>query len=73
MGHLSNEVCAETAAELVKSGTTRLLLAHLSRENNIPALAEQTAVCELTLSGMQRDRDFMLRVAPEQGGKMLIY
>ena len=72
-GHLSNETCAGFLAGLIKSGTTRLMLAHLSRENNIPALAEQTAVCELTLSGMQRDRDFMLRVAPEQGGKMLIY
>lgn len=73
IGHLSNNTCAGKLTELVKGGTTRILLAHLSRENNIPALAEQTSLCELQLSGMKRNRDFMLGVAPEQGGKVWIY
>lgn len=73
VGHLSNDTCAGKLAELVKSGTTRFLLAHLSRENNMPALAEQTALCELTMQGMKRNQDFILKVAPEQGGTVLLY
>ncbi len=73
VGHLSNETCAGKLAELVRSGTTRLVLAHLSRENNIPVLAEQTAVCELNRNNMKRDIDYMLTVAPEQGGRMIMY
>ncbi|MDY3618321.1 MBL fold metallo-hydrolase [Agathobaculum sp.] len=42
-GHLSNPDCAVCAAELVKSGTKTLILAHLSEHNNMPELAlEQT-------------------------------
>lgn len=43
-GHLSNTQCAKLAAYLVASGTKRIVLAHLSRENNIPSLAYDT-VC----------------------------
>ena len=38
-GHLSNEDCAAFAATLAESGTQRILLAHLSRENNTPDAA----------------------------------
>ena len=38
-GHLSNDDCAYFAAILARSGTKRLLLAHLSRDNNKPELA----------------------------------
>lgn len=41
-GHLSNEAAAEFAASLCEHGTSRLLLAHLSRENNFPELAIET-------------------------------
>ena len=45
-GHLSNADCALLAARLAESGTRRILLAHLSRENNTPELAYQTtAAC----------------------------
>ncbi len=73
IGHLSNDTCASQLTELVRTGTTRLLLAHLSRENNIPALAEQTALCELQVNGMKRNQDYILNVVPEQGGKPLLY
>ena len=33
-GHLSNEEAAKFCIELVKEGTERILLAHLSKENN---------------------------------------
>ena len=38
-GHLSNEGCAELAAYLAQNGTKRILLAHLSQENNEPGVA----------------------------------
>lgn len=38
-GHLSNADCASLATDLVKSGARRLLLAHLSEQNNEPELA----------------------------------
>lgn len=40
-GHLSNPDCAVFAADLVKSGTRTLELAHLSEKNNMPELARQ--------------------------------
>ena len=41
-GHLSNDNCAALAALLADSGTRCLILGHLSRENNTPALALST-------------------------------
>ena len=38
-GHLSNARCAETARSLAESGTRRIILGHLSKENNTPAKA----------------------------------
>ncbi len=38
-GHLSNVACADFASELCFVGTKNILLAHLSEENNEPALA----------------------------------
>ena len=41
-GHLSNGDCARFAAYLAENGTKYFLLAHLSRENNLPGLALDT-------------------------------
>ena len=41
-GHLSNPDCAELARRLCESGTRRIVLGHISRENNRPELALQT-------------------------------
>lgn len=38
-GHLSNEECDLFISELVQSGTKKIILAHLSFENNMPELA----------------------------------
>lgn len=65
VGHLSNECCAEEAVRLVRNGTTRLLLAHLSKENNIPELAMQASLYELERRGMKQNKDFLLCVVPE--------
>ncbi len=73
IGHLSNDTCAEKLVGLVKSGTTRFVLAHLSRENNIPYLAKQTAICALTENKMKQNIDFMLTVAAEKDNAAMIY
>jgi phosphoribosyl 1,2-cyclic phosphodiesterase len=50
-GHLSNADGAEFAVRLCDSGTERLILAHLSDENNRPELALSTMVNALDGSG----------------------
>ncbi len=65
-GHLSNDACSKLLPELVESGTTRFILAHLSRENNMPTIAESSAIYELSNRKMKRDRDFTLMVAPPE-------
>ncbi len=74
-GHLSNDVCAAFLPELAKSGTKRFLLAHLSRENNTPSLALETALLHLVKAGLIRDVDFLIDVAePENSsGKTIIF
>lgn len=74
-GHLSNGVCAGFLPELMKSGTKRFLLAHLSRENNSPALALDTSLSALTRAGFTREIDFLLDTAkPENAeGRSIIF
>ncbi len=61
IGHLSNSDCAGLLASLVKGGTENFILAHLSKENNLPSLAEQSA------KGTEVGTDFRLLVAPPVG------
>ena len=65
-GHLSNAACADILPELVADGTTRIMLSHLSHENNTPELALQTSLCALRVSGMQENVDYQLYVAPRE-------
>lgn len=67
VGHLSNDACDEFAVELLKTGTTRFVLAHLSRENNIPDLAYQSAFAAMCEQGAQIGRDYTLSVAKPKG------
>lgn len=71
-GHLSNPDSGALAAALVAAGTTRLILGHLSQENNTPALAEQTVA--QALGQFRRNGDYLLEVAPvETTGKMVVF
>ena len=63
-GHLSNEACANELPDLVRSGVSRFVLAHLSKENNIPELAYETAVAKLSAAGFVQGKDYELMVAP---------
>lgn len=62
-GHLSNEHCAKELVSLVEQGTTRLILGHLSRENNLPELAYATARGALEEAGIAIGVDCLLSVA----------
>ncbi len=74
-GHLSNTDCAEILPELVSGGTTRIMLSHLSQENNTPELALQTALCSLQVHRMQENVDYQLFVAPRENltGRSILF
>lgn len=63
-GHLSNEMGAELAARAVQSGTKRVVLAHLSKENNTPRLALDAAERAMEAIGAKPGRDMILTAAP---------
>lgn len=71
-GHLSNKDCAAQAIKLLQTGTTRLLLGHLSQENNRPELADH--VVSSALTGFVRGQDYLLEVAKvETTGEMTVF
>ena len=59
-GHLSNAAAAEYAVKSVQAGTRRILLAHLSHENNTPGRALETVGGALAEAGL----DVPLAAAP---------
>ncbi len=63
IGHLSNDACDEALRALVNKGTTQFVLAHLSKENNTPELAYNSAVSALSEIGALIGRDYLLDVA----------
>lgn len=63
LGHLSNDEAGKAAEFLVKLGTENILLGHLSKENNYPALAMQTVSCVLDEADIRVGRDVTLGIA----------
>ncbi|MBQ3285296.1 MAG: MBL fold metallo-hydrolase [Ruminococcus sp.] len=73
-GHLSNAACAEALPAFVGAGLTRIILGHLSEENNTPHLAVSESVGALNRAGMIIDNDYTLDVAPVvTNGKSVIF
>ena len=73
-GHLSNTVCADTVTELIQTGTTRIILAHISRKNNMPCLAEEATVSLLQSQHIRRNADYVLHLAKHSNhGLKIIY
>lgn len=62
-GHLSNVDSSREVRSLIESGTQRIILGHLSRENNTPRIAENTLLRTLG-NDFVRNRDYMLTIAP---------
>ena len=73
-GHLSNAACAEALPSFVASGLTRIILGHLSEENNLPSLATGEAVASLSRAGMVIDADYTIDIAPViTNGKSVLF
>ena len=72
MGHLSNDACAAALCALVNKGTTHVVLAHLSQENNTPHLAYDTSVTTLRDMGALENRDYILKVAEPENNDGII-
>jgi phosphoribosyl 1,2-cyclic phosphodiesterase len=63
-GHLSNDDSGRFASELARSGTRKIVLAHLSRDNNTPGLALGTVGGALARIGAAVGEDIQLAAAP---------
>lgn len=70
-GHLSNDSCGEKVRELISSGTTHILLGHLSQDNNRPDIAYSTV--QSYLEGAVSGKDYIMGVAPVEttGGAVI--
>lgn len=65
-GHLSNSACGEYIKELAQGGTTRFVLCHLSKENNMPNIARQNVISVLSEIGFKEDIDYRVYVSPPE-------
>ena len=72
-GHLSNNACAAELPELLKSGTTRIVLSHISQHNNLPMLAQGAAKRMLGAAGAEMGIDYLLYTAkPKDNGVIVL-
>jgi phosphoribosyl 1,2-cyclic phosphodiesterase len=65
LGHLSNEACAKELPYLIECGLSRIVLSHLSKQNNNSELAYQTAVLNLSKYNIKEGIDYKIMVADE--------
>ena len=63
-GHLSNDDSAKIVLDAARRGTKRVLLSHLSQENNTPKIAYDTVHRTLTTAGFIPGVDLDLKVSP---------
>lgn len=61
-GHISNDTAGKMASELVKTGTTKIMLAHISQQNNMPILAYQSVASILKKNEIEIGCDLELKV-----------
>lgn len=71
-GHISNNACAAELPELLRRGTKRFILGHLSRKNNSPLLALNAAEAALTDAGALNGTDYILTVAAPAGNGVTV-
>ena len=63
-GHLSNEDSGRLLSELLHDGIQEIVLSHLSKENNYPALAFETVSAQITMGdNPYRAKDFRISIA----------
>ncbi len=72
-GHISNVSCAAELKTLLKGGTERFILGHLSRNNNTPLIARSCAEAALMDLSAENGKDYLLSVAaPEKNGVTIL-
>ena len=59
-GHLSNEDAGLALVKMIKGKLTHVLLAHLSKQSNLPQLAYSTVVGVLEANGIKNGRDILV-------------
>lgn len=62
LGHLSNDNASQTVSHLINSGLQKVVLGHLSRENNFPELAYKTVMDEIIQNNIP-EKSIQLSVA----------
>ena len=62
-GHLCNIDCAEAVCYLYQNGTKHFVLGHLSKENNMPMIAEKEVVKAMDNESAIRGESYFLSVA----------
>ena len=72
-GHLSNDQCCELLPALVNQGTTRIILAHLSKENNMPDIALGCAENALAQCGISSDRYVLVAASRDVPTKPIFF
>ncbi len=71
-GHLSNHACSELITELAKSGTNKFILAHISKDNNTPERAIDSAVVSMSLCGYEINIDYTIDAASPSSSKITV-
>lgn len=72
-GHLSNNACASELPSLLQSGTKRIILGHLSEENNTPLLAASAAKATLAEIGAKDKEDYILKIAKPKTPEVTLF
>ena len=65
-GHLSNTECSQVARDIAHSGTKKIMLAHLSEDNNTPELAFQSVCDGLKKVNIIEGKDIALDIAQQR-------
>ena len=63
LGHLSNETAGHAVVQLIRENVRSVLLAHLSKDNNFPALALSTVTGIMAENGMLPGRDLEIQLS----------
>lgn len=71
-GHLSNEVCAQELIELVRTGSTRFVLGHLSQKQQHPRKRLPGVLLRADGGGWREGIDFTLTVASRSGPSEMV-
>lgn len=67
-GHLSNEHCGKLLCKILHDGLDKIMLGHLSSENNYPELAKEAVKCEISMDiSRYQGSDFHIEVAKKEG------